>query len=312
MVILKKKIKSLLPDRMVYLYYTLRKFPKYIKAIWDDRLNKYPEINFFDDKTTVDKIINERMSLSRFGDGEFLWMTGEHLNSYQDYSENFSYDLKKSFQSKNKNLLIGIPYGIVNSKECNLHAKMHWKIIKANCYKRILEFADLNKTYCNASITRPYIDYCNYELSTNKFNNLKRIWENRDIVFIEGEKTKLGIGNDLFDNAKSIKRIICPAENAYEKKDNIKDVIVKNIPKNVMILAALGPTASILAVEMTDLGYQFIDIGHVDVEYIWYQRHAILREAIDGKYVNESGSKVCSNLYDDDHKYLSSIIYKVL
>lgn len=309
---LKRKIKNLLPDRIVYLYYPLKKVPKYIKAVWNDRFNEYPDINFFDDKITVDKIINERMSLSRFGDGEFLWMTGEHLKSYQEYSEDFSYDLRKSFKSKNDNLLIGIPYGIVNSNGCNLHTKMHWKIIKAHCYKRILEFADLNRTYCNASITRPYIDYCDYEFSTNKFNNLKRIWENRDIVFVEGEKTKLGMGNDLFNNAKSIKRIICPAENAYEKKERIKKSIIKNVPKDVMILAALGPTASILAAEMTDLGYQFIDIGHVDIEYIWYQRREICRKEIEGKYVNETGSKGDSNLYDSDPKYLSSIIDKIL
>lgn len=312
MVLLKKKIKSMLPDGIVYIYYILRKLPKYIIATWHDRFNNYPEIDFFDEIITVDKLINERKSLSRFGDGEFLWMTGESLNSYQEYSEEFSHDLRTAFQNKNSNLLVGIPYGIVNSKECNLYAKIHWKIIKANCYSKILEFADLNRTYCNASITRPYIDYRDYKLSTNKFKNLQRIWENRDIVFVEGEKTKLGIGNNLFDNAKSIKRIICPSENAYERKDEIKASIIKNIAKDTMILGALGPTASILASEMTNLGYQFIDIGHVDVEYIWYKRHAILRESIEGKHVNESGSKICSNLYDNNEKYLNSIIDRIL
>ena len=34
------------------------------------------------------------------------------------------------------------------------------------------------------------------------FNLLKKIWEGQEIVFIEGEKTRLGIGNDLFENAK--------------------------------------------------------------------------------------------------------------
>ena len=40
------------------------------------------------------------------------------------------------------------------------------------------------------------------------FKLLKRIWDGKDIVIVEGEKTKLGMGNDLLSNAKSIRRII--------------------------------------------------------------------------------------------------------
>ena len=120
------------------------------------------------------------------------------------------------------------------------------------------------------------------------------------------------MGNDLFDNATSIKRIICPAENAYSKLEAIKSSIRLNVEKDTLILGALGPTASILASQLCDEGYQFVDIGHVDVEYMWYLRHAILRETIEGKYVNESGVRTCSNLYDKDMGYQSSIIDKVL
>ena len=79
-----------------------------------------------------------------------------------------------------------------------------------------------------------------------------------------------------------------------------------------LILGALGPTASILASQLCDEGYQFVDIGHVDVEYMWYLRHAILRETIEGKYVNESGVKTCSDVYDNDSTYINSIIDRVL
>ena len=44
---------------------------------------------------------------------------------------------------------------------------------------------------------------------------LKKIWEGRDILIVEGEKSRIGIGNDLFNNTKSIKRIICPAKHAF-------------------------------------------------------------------------------------------------
>lgn len=232
---------------LIHAYNVLQYIPKYLRVTINDRKTKYPVINFYSDVETVDKIIFERKSMSRFGDGEISWMAGENLNFFQDYSDDFAYDLKRAFQSNNSSLLIGIPYGIVDVQKCNLYAKIHWRVIKARFFKNLLQFADLNKTYCNASITRPYIDYKDKEYSKESFKNLKRIWEQRDVVFVEGEETKLGIGNNLFDNAKSIKRIICPAQNAYEKLQEIKQAIIDNVDKNKLILTALGPTASILA-----------------------------------------------------------------
>ena len=45
---------------------------------------------------------------------------------------------------------------------------------------------------------------------------------------------------------------------------------------------------------------------------MWFLNHAISRETIEGKYVNESGVKTCSNIYDKDEAYIHSIIDKVL
>ena len=42
---------------------------------------------------------------------------------------------------------------------------MHWTIIRANYFYDIAKFLDESQTYCDASITRPYIDYCDIELA---------------------------------------------------------------------------------------------------------------------------------------------------
>lgn len=306
----KKKIKKLLPDRLVYTYEITRTIPEYLKALKDN--SKIPDIKFYSDDETVSLIVDEHKSLSRFGDGEFMWMAGESLPSFQDYSPEFGRDLTSAFKNKNKNLLIGIPHGVFDSSKCNIYARMHWRIIRANFLSRLVRFMDANRVYSDASITRPYIDYRDRAYSANIFGLLKKIWNDRDIVIVEGEKTKLGMGNDLFDNARSIKRIICPAENAYGRIEDIKASIKANVKKDTLILGALGPTASILASQLCDEGYQFVDIGHIDVEYMWYLRHAILRETIEGKYVNESGVRTCSDLYDNDEKYQKSVIDRII
>jgi len=307
----KKYIKEILPDRLFYLYLLLRKFPEYAKTLIDDKDKKYRDVSFFSDQETVDQIVFSHKSMSRFGDGEISWMAGIRLNSFQEYSDELAADLIRVFRSNNPNLLIGIPRGIYDSSKCNLYAKMHWKIIKSNFQTNIERSGNVDRIYCNASITRPYIDYRDREYSKRKFEDLKRIWNKRDVLFVEGEKTKLGMGNDLFTNARSICRIICPAENAYAKLDVIKLSIQKHINKDCLILVSLGPTASILAADMCEIGYQIIDIGHIDIEYIWFLNRSILRDAIPGKYVNESGEKVCTDLYDTNQEYLDSIIDKL-
>lgn len=307
----KEKIKELIPDRLIYFRRCLLLLPKYLETIKNSNNSKIPNVHFYTDEETVDLIINKRMSLARFGDGEFMWMNGISHMSFQDYSRDLDEDLIKAFNNKNKNLLIGIPKGIFDNSKFNIYAKMHWRIIRENFIRYSLNLLDINKTYVDASITRPYIDYKSKSNSKKLFNNLKRIWDDKDIVIVEGKDSKLGLGNDLFSNTKSIKRIICPSRNAYSYIKEIKNEIVKNVDKNTLILGALGPTASILASELCDLGYQFVDIGHIDIEYMWYLKGSILKEQVKGKYVNESGSNFVENMYDSDTEYLNSIIVTI-
>ena len=97
----------------------------------------------------------------------------------------------------------------------------------------------------------------------------------------------MGIGNDLFADTKSIKRILAPSKNAFSKYDEILNVVKKNISKDKLILIALGPTATVLAYDLFKLGYQAIDIGHIDIEYEWYLRGATEKIKIPNKFVNE-------------------------
>lgn len=281
----------------------------YFKACKKLKYTNVPQVKFYTDEETIDMIVNGGKSISRYGDGEIRWMAGITLNSFQSYSEALAEDLRKSFNSQNNNILIGLPYAMFYPAKCNLFARMYWKIILANNIDLLDKVLDPNRVYMNASITRPYIDYTNKAIAKKTFGIVKQIWENKDIVILEGEKSKLGIGNDLFNNAKSLQRIICPSVNAYEKKSEIKQFVLDNISKDIMILGALGPTASILAAEFADMGYQFIDIGHIDIEYMWYLKGAHIKESIPGKYVNECKNKeVSSDLYKDDPRYVSSII----
>lgn len=73
--------------------------------------------------------------------------------------------------------------------------------------------------------------------------------------------TRFCVGNNLVSNAKSISRIECPSENAFEKYDKIKYLIFRNLIKiDYVILIALGPTATVLSYDLGVTGQQAIDI----------------------------------------------------
>lgn len=309
----KQRIKAHIPRHILHLYDVVKILPAYIRAVIRGRRIRLTPVKMYSDTEAVDRIVREGCSMSRYGDGEFRWMLGMPLNSYQDYSLALGQALVEAFQCEQENVLIGVPRGIYDDSGLRLLSKMYWKIFRVKYMPRVEKWMDPEKVYCNASMTRPYIDYAAKDGCGAAFENLKRIWQGRDVVIVEGEKTKLGMGNDLLDNAASVRRIIGPATNAFEHLDEVCRAVRERVEKDALILGALGPAASVLAVRLAREGYQFVDVGHIDIEYVWYQKSAAFREQVEGKYVNENGSKDkrCSDIYDRDEKYLNSIIAKV-
>ena len=106
------------------------------------------------------------------------------------------------------------------------------------------------------------------------------------MVLVEGRETRTGQGNDLLDNARSIRRILCPTQNAYAYYQEILET-VKKVSKDTMILCALGPAAKVLAYDLVLCGYQVIDIGQIDMDYEWYRAGQGKRIPIPTKYVSQ-------------------------
>ena len=199
-------------------------------------------------------------------------------------------------------MLICIPDVFNGLKQYVPYSKRVWTALLACNRKKWCNLLNINKVYYNAFISRPYVIYKDKTNCKNKFENLKMIWKNRDLLIVEGENSRLGIGNDLFDNSNSIERIICPSINAYKKYDEILKKI-QRCGKEKLILIALGPTATILAYDLFKLGYQAIDIGHIDIEYEWYRMGATHKVPVLGKFVNEAGAGAgVGDIHDEKYK----------
>lgn len=169
---------------------------------------------------------------------------------------------------------------------------------------------DRKRQYYSAQISRFYLDYKDKSNKAEYVKRIKKIWDNKDVVIIEGDKSRLGVGNDLFSNMRSIERIICPAEHAFAKYDEIMEEALK-VSKDKLILLALGPTATVLAYDLYKAGYRAIDIGHIDIEYEWFLRKATTKIKIENKYVTEIKEGRVNIADVNDKKYESEIIARI-
>ena len=272
----------------------------------------FQNLKIYDDDTTLDEIIHKNKSISRFGDGEFYFMSGNNI-FFQAYNKEMAKRLINIVNSREKNLLIGInlPYKSKFLNRFNLNAKNYFKKF-IDHFKFILSKIFKNNEYYSSTISRFYIDIKSKKNVKKYIKKLKKIWEKRDIVIVEGEKSRLGIGNNLFVNSNSIQRIICPVTNAFNRYQEIINIIKNKVNKDKLILIALGPTATVLSFDLCKLGYQALDIGHIDIEYEWYLRKAKNKIPIKNKYVCERRNSQLPFTNVSDINYWKQIIAKII
>lgn len=253
------------------------------------------DISVKDNWQSVDLILQHpNLSVIRFGDGEFDIINGKSI-PYQIYDSNLSNMMKKiMLNGSNSRLLVCLPDVFSNINRYNKSCKdfFYQKFFYQN--RQILtKIAKTNNCYGSTFISRPYIDLKDKTNSKKYFQKLRSIWKNKDILIVEGKYSRSGEGNDLFANAKSISRIVCPPKNAYSYLERIEKSIRKNAA-NRLILLMLGPTAKVIVNDLyCELNNQMIDLGHIDSEYEWFLMGAKSKVKIPHKHTAEFN-------YDDD------------
>lgn len=260
-------------------------------------------------KQTLQHIIDTKCSICRYGDGEFNIAWGNNIG-FQNNSAEMTARMNEVLNSDNPNILICLPEIFGDLKVYSSFTEKWWEEFRLTKLTLLKNTLTMKKIYGNTQITR-FSDY-KESLAPVLMPLYKRIWDKRDIVIVEGEKSRLGVGNDLFENTASIKRILAPAKDAYDVYNEIVVACCELIPKETLVIIALGPAATIMAYDLGLKGYQALDLGHIDIQYEYYIRGLDSKTPIPGKYVNEAGAE--GQTVDDsaiDMSYLSQIIIKI-
>lgn len=267
-----------------WLYHQLPIFRK-----WLDKLRCFflPKPHILSTSEIVFRIIHQRCSLSRFGDGELKVMNGANIN-FQVTSLQLQLRLREVALSRRSDIMIGIPDVFAHLERYTLNEQRFWREHLIYNRSQWYSFIDYHFDYANTFFTRFYSPTFNHEKATAQLLLLRQIWQDRDIITVEGSDSKLGVGNDLFENSRSISRIICPSRNAFASYNEILRVSLSVAYPNALYILALGPTATVLAYDLSQQGIQALDLGHLDIEYEWYLQKATCKVPIQGKFSNEA------------------------
>lgn len=258
---------------------------------------------------TIDYIIKNRCSVSRFGDAEIRLAAGTDVY-YQHAEKPLVEKLRQVLGCDEKQLLVCLPDAFEKLDHFVEKDGRYWKKHLAKYRMCWYRYTRKNKTYGNAFISRVYMCFKEKDKAREYFDALKKIWDGADVVLVEGEKSRLGVGNDLFDNARSVRRILGPSAQAFSQYDNLLKEIRK-IEKSSLIILAMGPVATVLPYDLLEDGYWAVDLGNIDTEYEWFLRGCAHKTPIKNKMVYEAGAgEGVGELNDKD--YQDQIIARIL
>ena len=178
-----------------FLFHFLRNYCKQCKIKYNDKCIYCPRefvfegINVASRKETLDELIISNKSFSRFGDGEFKIIFGIGIG-FQRSNELLKIKMLNVLNNSLNNLLIGInlPYHEheLNSRPDSL--RDYWKNYIKKYKFKIIDLLNVKRKYYFAQVFK----YSLMIKNKKKFDfpsyikSLKKIWDKRDILIIEG------------------------------------------------------------------------------------------------------------------------------
>lgn len=209
-------------------------------------MRQYP--NVLGELETLRRVCEGR-SIARFGDGELKMCRDSGIKS-QMPDRTLSQRLREVLRESGE-CLVGIP---------NIRSDTP----KNAFWGKYMASADLltDRPYVSAFITRPdsapWIDTPDY------WRTLESLWVGQDVTLVRGS-TKSLVAEDLV-GARRVTEIVGPRQHAWAEYQSL----LERIGRPTRAILCLGPTATVMAVDLCARGVHAIDLGHMG---LFYRKH---------------------------------------
>ena len=208
---------------------------------------KYPKVLSEDE--TLDRVLSGR-SIARYGDGEFkLCRGGSGIKSQVAHPK--LRDRLRAILKDSGSCLVGIP-------------NIDTSTPKAEFWSKYRKVPDLNpaRTYASAFISRPdsapWIDRPDY------WAKVQSLWEGRNVTLVRGSGKSLT--PERLVGAEYVREVLAPRQHAWAEYDDL----LRSVGKPEIAILCLGPTATVMAVDLCERGVHAVDLGHIG---IFWKKH---------------------------------------
>lgn len=197
------------------------------------------------------RLVSEGRSIARYGDGELKMCRDSGIKS-QCPDTQLSKRLREILIDSG-DCLVGIP---------NIRSETP----KNAFWGKYMASADLlvDRPYVSSFITRPdsapWIDTPEY------WRQLESLWVGQDVTLVRGS-TKSLVADDLV-GARRVTEIVAPRQSAWADYH----ALLERIGRPARAILCLGPTATVMAVDLCANGVHAIDAGHIGMFLRKYRR----------------------------------------
>lgn len=237
------------------------------KTIFRTQMSEAPAILTVDQ--TLDALIDGK-SIARFGGGD-LWTMEGGFEMFQKPSAELTRRLREVLTSEDPDLLIGIPSFTYELSTELADGMWEYCLRSAPRLRRILNpYLKTGITYAATEVSLAHSTFGEGFDRGAYFEKCRRIWDGARVVLIHGEGIFDGFTHDIFDNASSVDHLLVPKHDAFDQYDDILGRALQ-APVESLMIAILGPTATVLAYDLHRAGYRALDLGHIAKSYDWWR-----------------------------------------
>jgi hypothetical protein len=209
-------------------------------------------------------------SLARYGDGEFKHCANKR-NVSQEYDPRLSARLRDILRESGT-CMVGIPNLNTDAlARMSDDKRAFWQPYGQSA----ANFLEPGRSYASAFLSRPdsapWIDTAEY------WQLVESLWRNKDVTLVRGSDK--GLKPEDLTGAGTVTEVVCPRQHAFAEYDNI----LAHIGKPARVILCLGPTATVLAVDLAERGVHAIDLGHLALFWRKHRRGEAMTLTKDDK-----------------------------
>ncbi len=213
---------------------------------------------------TLDWLATHAGSIARYGDGELLLMLGRGI-PFQEFDPVLAQRLRTILGKSNERFIVGIP----NFDKLAVTSANKLKMWQKDRI-RFSHFVTRGLPYFSMYISRPR-GIVGLE-SAAYYERMRQLWTDRTVVLVSNQAA--ANEHSVYANARQVHLVRCPAQHAFREYSQLLracEVHLQNDAAPLFLLSA-GPTATLLAWDLSERGAQALDIGHLPACYTQFLR----------------------------------------